>query len=192
MEESLQSILNDCVENNDVSKTANNKILITQPNNKILITQPNIKIEQPDLDEDFHDALFLEEEVDAKKIEKENVINKSEKNNDDNIKEVHAQKRTREQENISNIPIKRFYTNIYKMCIYFNKDCYPGSNLVKNKIANIPCSIGPGPVSRILHEAITIFVNLDYFPNNALKKLKKVQKLLFNEPGGVELFVTTK
>jgi len=78
------------------------------------------------------------------------------------------------------------------MSIYFNKYCYAGNNLVENEIVNIPSSIGPGPVSRILYEAITIFVNLNNFPNNALKKIKKVQHLLFNEPGGVELLVTTK
>lgn len=181
LEVSLQNILDDnYVESNDVSKKANNNVHGIKP---------NVKVESPDLDEEFHDALFLEEEMGAKET-KDNTKMEHKKNNGGTVKEKCTQKRKGEQENI--IPLKRFYTNIYKMCIYFNKACYSECNIEDKKIANIPSSIGPGPVSKILHEAITIFVNLDNFPNNTLKKIKKVQYLLFNEPGGIELLVTTK
>jgi len=78
------------------------------------------------------------------------------------------------------------------MCIYFNKDCYPGGHVVKKKILNLPVCIGPGPVPLILQEAITIFVDLDYMPWNALKKIKKIQNMLFNGPGGVEMLISTQ
>lgn len=59
--------------------------------------------------------------------------------------------------------------------IYFNKNCYSGS-IVKKRIPALPSSIGPGPVSKMLQKAITLFVNLDIIPQNALVKLMQVQK----------------
>jgi len=61
--------------------------------------------------------------------------------------------------------------NNYEMCIYFNKDCYSGGCVVKNKISTLPNSIGPGLVSSILQQAIPIFVGINYFPQYALKKI---------------------
>lgn len=79
-----------------------------------------------------------------------------------------------------------------KFCIYFNKDCYPGNHTVKRKVAALPENIGPGFVSKVLQEAISILVSLDYYPWVALKKIKKLQHQLFNESGGVVKMVSTK
>ncbi|KAL5237491.1 hypothetical protein ACI65C_004901 [Semiaphis heraclei] len=95
------------------------------------------------------------------------------------------------KENVTNNSSVMFSKNSYKMCIYFNKYCYPGGHVVKKKILNLPNSIDPGPVSTILREAISLFVDLDCFPWNALKKIKEVQNMLFNGPGGVKMWITT-
>ncbi|XP_050534831.1 MBT domain-containing protein 1-like isoform X2 [Daktulosphaira vitifoliae] len=86
-----------------------------------------------------------------------------------------------------------FKSNVNKkFYIHFNKDCYPGNHTVKRKITALPNNIGPGFVSKVLQEAISIFVSLDYYPWVALKKIKKLQHLLYNEPGGVVKMVSTK
>uniref|UniRef100_A0A2S2R5G4 Scm-like with four MBT domains protein 1 n=1 Tax=Sipha flava TaxID=143950 RepID=A0A2S2R5G4_9HEMI len=77
------------------------------------------------------------------------------------------------------------------MCVYFNKSCYSGVCIKKKRIANLPRRIGPGPVPKVLQDVITTFVSLNYNPIIALKKIKNIQKELFDGPGGVELFVTT-
>lgn len=73
--------------------------------------------------------------------------------------------------------------------IYFNKNCYSG-RMVKKRIPALPNSIGPGPVSKMLQKAITLFVNLDNIPQFALFKIYKVQKLIKYD--GVFKLVTTE
>lgn len=128
----------------------------------------DVKIESPELDEEFHDALFQEEE-------EEDTMKKE--NTDVRIKET--------------IP-KNSIKAVYEMIIYFNKNCYSGTHTDKKKISHLPISIGPGPVSKILQKAITTFINLDFSPGDALKKIKKIQHMLFDEPGGVEMLISTK
>jgi len=182
--------------------------------------------DEPELDEEFHDALFSDEndikpeevdikpeEVDIKPEEVDNIpeevdnipeevdnkleevdYNSAKRNN---AKEVNLKKKKKVYhveksiENAFKISSKLFSKNSYRMCIYFNKDCYPGGHIVKKKIPSLPVCIGPGPVSSILREALTAFVDLDYFPGNALKKIKKIQNMLFNGPGGIEVWITT-
>jgi len=180
-------------EKTKISKAAIKKVNDIEPN-------LDVKLETPELDEEFHDALFLDEEDDNLQENTNTVQEKmntvKEKNNI--INEVNFKK----YKEVSNIDTtiedvvkntsKTFYKNSYKMSIYFNKDCYPGGHVVKRKIPKLPNSIGPGIVSSILQEAITIFVDLDYFPWSALKKIKKIQNMLFNGPGGVEMLIKTK
>ncbi|XP_029342125.1 scm-like with four MBT domains protein 1 isoform X2 [Acyrthosiphon pisum] len=190
--------------------------------------------DEPELDEEFHDALFLDEnnikpeEVDIKPEEYDNIPDEVDNIPDevdnipdevDNIldevdyklEEVNykpAKRNNAEEVNLNNKKKKVYHVeksidnvvrnssklfskNSYQMCIYFNKDCYPGGHVVKKKIPSLPVCIGPGLVSSILRDAITAFVNLDYFPSNALKKIKKIQNMLFNGPGGVEMWITT-
>lgn len=146
-----------------------NSILCSIVTKKVDVIKPTVnvkvKIESPELDEEFHDALFSEEET----MQKENTDVK-----------------------IEEIKPKNLIKAVYEMIIYFNKNCYSGTHTVKKKISNLPMSIGPGPVSKILQEAITIFINLDFSPRNALKKIKKSQHMLFDEPGGVEMLISTK
>lgn len=184
LEESIQNILNDnCIASSNVLKTAKDDLDTVDSNIKI-------KIESPELDEEFHDALFLEEEVD-----KNDTIITKEKNDfiKENItkkKEVNVRKKKKIKPNIhkKTLDMKTSCT----MSIYFNKSCYFGPHILKKKLAKLPNSIGPGPVSTILQQAINIFINLDYFPSTTLKKIKKLQNTLFNGPGGIEMLVCSK
>jgi len=148
---------------------------------------------EPELDEEFHDALFFDEAVDIipKKIDTVQVkMNSAKEIYSKKNKKVNGVEKTIKKVDKTSLNI--FSQNNNKICIYFNKDCYHGSHVVKKKIANVPDSIGPGPISSILQEAIAIFVNLNLFPWIALKKIKNIQKMLFNGPGGVEMRVSTK
>ncbi|XP_025406134.1 uncharacterized protein LOC112680298 isoform X2 [Sipha flava] len=79
-----------------------------------------------------------------------------------------------------------------KMCIYFNKNCYSGKNLLKKKTLKLPKVIGPGPVSTTLKHGISLLINCNYYPGTALKKLKNIENILFNGPGGVNMLITSK
>eukprot|EP00102_Acyrthosiphon_pisum_P026276 XP_016663486.1 PREDICTED: scm-like with four MBT domains protein 1 [Acyrthosiphon pisum] len=140
---------------------------------------------EPGLDEEFYDALFVDEAVDikSKKMNSAKEIDsKKNKKVNDVVKTI---------KKVDKTSLNIFSQNNNEICIYFNKDCYYGGHVVKKKIANLPESIGPGPISLILQEAITIIVNLNSFPWIALKKIKKNKKMLFNGPGGVEMRVST-
>lgn len=140
------------------------------------IINPNIKIkiETPELDEEFHDALFSEE-------------------NDDLTKGINLKERKVKKIIKPNIHKKIFdIKNSYRMSIYFNKTCIYGSHILKKKLDALPNSIGPGPVCTILQEAINMFINISYFPSTTLKKIKIYKKTLFDGPGGVEMLIGIK
>ncbi|VVC29794.1 SLED domain,Zinc finger, C2CH-type,Sterile alpha motif/pointed domain,Mbt repeat [Cinara cedri] len=80
--------------------------------------------------------------------------------------------------------------NYYEMSIYFNKNCSNQNHFVKSKLAKIPNVIGPGPVSKILSEALAIFIRINYVPFSVLKNIKKKQRKLFDGPGGVSMVIT--
>ncbi|KAL4104178.1 hypothetical protein QTP88_019487 [Uroleucon formosanum] len=143
----------------------------------------DIKSDEVDIKPDEVDIKLEEVDYKPEKMDNANEVNLKKK------KSSHVEKSI---ENMVKNDSKLFSKNSYMMCIYFNKDCYLGGHVVKKKILNLPVCIGPGPVSSILKEALTIFVDLDYFPFNALKNIKKIQNLLFNGPGGVEMWITTK
>lgn len=98
----------------------------------------------------------------------------------------------KQKNNVFKNNTKILNTSERNLCVYFNKSCYSGACIKKKKIPNLPKRIGPGPVSKVLQDAITTFVGMNCNPTIALKKIKNVQKELFDGPGGVELFVTTK
>lgn len=150
MEESIQNILNeDCINNANVSKFVNKKLNNFKP-------VKNIKAVPPELDEELHEAISLEEKV---------------------VKEIDPEK------------IKE---NSSEICIYFNKNCYSGGHILKKKKLKLPKVIGPGPVSTTLKLGITLLINSDYHPGTALKKLKNIQNMLFNGPGGVNMLIISK
>ncbi|XP_060871947.1 scm-like with four MBT domains protein 1 isoform X2 [Metopolophium dirhodum] len=168
--------IGDCEKGNStISKTVNKKIDVIEP---IF----NVKAKAPELDEKLHDALFLDVKVDDIH-ENINTVNKcnSKKYKVNNIDTI-----------IEYVVNNTSPKNSYKMCIYFNKDCYCGSHLIKKKIPTLPNSIGPGLVSSILQQAITILVDLAYFPSNALKIIKKNENKLLNGLGGVKILISTK
>lgn len=170
LNESIEHILNDnCVKSSNDSKTVNDKINV------------DVKVESPELDEEFHDALFSEEGNAKNNSEKESNVGtvKIETHND--IK----------KENLSTLK-KTLHTNSNKICIYFNKNCKPGSHIVRKKIAELPDSIGPGSVLNILQKSITILINSFYFPVTSLKKIKNNENILFENFSGVAMLITTK
>jgi len=170
LNESIEHILNDdCVESSNDSKTVNNKINV------------DVKVESPELDEEFHDALFSEEENAKNSSEKESNVGTVKK-------EMHS---AIEEENLSTIK-KTLHTESYKICIYFNKNCKPGSHIVRKKITELPDSIGPGPVLNVLQKSITILINSFYFPVTSLKKIKNNENILFEDLTGVPILITTK
>lgn len=90
------------------------------------------------------------------------------------------------------MPIKTFDKNNYTMCIYFNIYCYSESHIMTKKMSMLPKSIGPGPVSIILQQAIGLFIHLDDYPKETLRKIRKFQNMLFNGPGGFEMLIKTQ
>lgn len=169
-------------------KSIESSSAIIEKNGKYVFQEPVVKTELPELDEEFHDALFSEEkEVDTMNEDIENEIAYS------SLKNREKERRTvYKKENLSEEPLETFYQNKYTMSIYFNKNCYVGGRKVNKNISNLPNTIGPGPVSKILQQAISLFVALDVCPLSSLKKIKEVQHMLFNEPGGVEVTITAK
>lgn len=159
--------------NSTISKTVNKKIDVIEP---------IINIKAPELDKELHDALLLDVKVDniQENINSVKEFNpkKYKVNNNDTITEYL----------VNNISPK----NNNKICIYFNKDCYSGGHVVKKKMPTVPNSIGPDNVFFILKRAITILVGLDYFPWNALKKIKDNENMLFNGPGRIKILISTK
>lgn len=166
----------DCEKGNStISKTMNKKI-------KVIESVFNIKVKAPELDEELHDALFLDAKVDSIQ---ENI---------NTLKEVNPKKY---KVNTIDTIIEHVVNNTspentspgYKMCIYFNKDCSAGGKVVKTKINTLPNTIGPDLVSSVFQQAITILVNLNYFPLTALKKIKKIGNLLLTGLNNVRISI---
>lgn len=183
----------------------NQQSLMTSSNNtNITESNVNIKIEAPELDEEFHDALFLEEDEfnkeenisikEKKLLKKEKNVSKLEKyvpKLEKNIPKVEKNVPNL-KENVLKNNMKSFTKDNNQICVYFNAECLHGNHLGKRKISMLPISVGPGPVHKVLHEAVTKFVNLDYFPWNMLKKIKKCQGAILNDSNGIEMEVITK
>lgn len=56
--------------------------------------------------------------------------------------------------------------------IYFNFRCFSGPLLSKVRIAALPRSVGPGPISLVLKEVLSLLVNGAYKPGGVLKQLQ--------------------
>lgn len=118
----IQDITDQKLLKGDIVQCSNTSNPVNTELQEVIKPNVEVKIEPLELDEEFHDALFSEEVEDNTKTESKetNVI----------IKE----------ESISKNIKHSFHIDNYTICIYFNKDCYPGSNLRKNNIAMLPSS----------------------------------------------------
>lgn len=175
-EDNLNESIEDILKENCVVESSND------PKTDSDIINVDVKVESPELNEEFHDALFSEgNDIAKNSVKNESNVHSVEKEMHDNIK----------KENLSSLNKTTLHTNNYKVCIYFNKSCKPGSQIVRRKIAELPDSIGPGPVLNILQKAITLLINSVYFPVTSLKKIKSNENIIFKDICGVPMSITT-
>ncbi|KAF4518842.1 hypothetical protein B566_EDAN006693 [Ephemera danica] len=56
--------------------------------------------------------------------------------------------------------------------IYFNHKCFTGPFLSKGKLALLPKSVGPGPVTLVLREVLSMLISVAYKSRQVLKELQ--------------------
>ncbi|XP_052781114.1 scm-like with four MBT domains protein 1 [Mya arenaria] len=56
--------------------------------------------------------------------------------------------------------------------IYINHKCFSGPHLSKGRIADIPCSVGPGPMDLVLKQVLSLLISVAYKSSKALKELE--------------------
>lgn len=58
--------------------------------------------------------------------------------------------------------------------IYFNHKCFSGPHLSKGRIAELPCSVGPGPLSLVMKEVLTMLISVAYKSSRVLREIQLV------------------
>ena len=56
--------------------------------------------------------------------------------------------------------------------IYFNHRCFSGPYLSKGRIAGLPRSVGPGPVTLVMTEVLSLLINTAYKSSRVLRELQ--------------------
>ncbi|XP_067002533.2 scm-like with four MBT domains protein 1 [Anabrus simplex] len=56
--------------------------------------------------------------------------------------------------------------------IYFNHKCFSGPFLSKSKLAQLPKAVGPGPVTLVMREVLTMLISVAYKSSRVLKELQ--------------------
>jgi len=56
--------------------------------------------------------------------------------------------------------------------IYFNYRCFTGPYLSKGRLMLLPQSVGPGPVSLVMREVLTMLINVAYKSSRVLRELQ--------------------
>ena len=56
--------------------------------------------------------------------------------------------------------------------IYFNHRCFSGPYLSKGRIAELPKSVGPGPVTLVMKEVLSMLINVAYKSSRVLRELQ--------------------
>ncbi|XP_069700276.1 scm-like with four MBT domains protein 2 [Periplaneta americana] len=64
--------------------------------------------------------------------------------------------------------------------IYFNHKCFSGPYLSKGKLAGLPKAVGPGPVTLVMREVLSMLISVAYKSSRVLKELQADGK---PEPG---------
>jgi hypothetical protein len=52
--------------------------------------------------------------------------------------------------------------------LYFRPRCYTGPHLCKARVLCLPRSVGPGPLSLVLNEVLSMVINVAYKPRSVL------------------------
>ena len=60
--------------------------------------------------------------------------------------------------------------------IYFNHKCFSGPYLSKGRIAELPKSVGPGPIMLVMKEVLTMLINVAYKSSRVLRELQMEDK----------------
>jgi len=56
--------------------------------------------------------------------------------------------------------------------IYFNYRCFTGPYLSKGRLMLLPQSVGPGPVSLVMREVLSMLINVAYKSSRVLRELQ--------------------
>jgi len=56
--------------------------------------------------------------------------------------------------------------------IYFNYRCFTGPYLSKGRLMLLPQSVGPGPVSLVIREVVSMLINVAYKSSRVLRELQ--------------------
>ena len=56
--------------------------------------------------------------------------------------------------------------------IYFNHKCFSGPFLSKGRIAELPKCVGPGPVTLVMKEVLSMLINVAYKSSRVLRELQ--------------------
>lgn len=56
--------------------------------------------------------------------------------------------------------------------IYFNHKCFSGPFLSKGRIAELPKSVGPGPITLVMKEVLSMLINVAYKSSRVLRELQ--------------------
>jgi hypothetical protein len=56
--------------------------------------------------------------------------------------------------------------------IYFNHKCFSGPFLSKGKLAQLPKAVGPGPVTLVMREVLSMLISVAYKSSRVLKELQ--------------------
>ncbi|XP_034938409.1 scm-like with four MBT domains protein 1 [Chelonus insularis] len=76
------------------------------------------------------------------------------------------------KKNILDIPIPEPRSSLWCPKIYFNYRCFTGPMISKGKLATLPKSVGPGPVTLVMKEVLSMIVSVGYRSARILKVLQ--------------------
>lgn len=74
--------------------------------------------------------------------------------------------------NILDIPISEPRSSLWCPKIYFNYRCFTGPMISKGKLATLPKAVGPGPVTLVMREVLSMIVSVGYRSARILKLLQ--------------------
>ncbi|XP_057337279.1 scm-like with four MBT domains protein 1 [Microplitis mediator] len=76
------------------------------------------------------------------------------------------------KKSIIDIPIPESRSSLWCPKIYFNYRCFTGPMISKGKLANLPKSVGPGPVTLVMKEVLSMVVSVGYRSARILRVLQ--------------------
>lgn len=74
--------------------------------------------------------------------------------------------------NVIDIPLAEPRSSLWCPKIYFNYRCFTGPMISKGKLATLPKAVGPGPVTLVMKEVLSMIVSVGYRSARILKVLQ--------------------